>query len=123
MRTRIHRAEYESAASLHAKVNTPSAGRRARASSTRSVERRLIPLHRLGEGVPAQVLVKLESLNPGRQHQGSRRRGHGRGGRTARLAAARRHDHRGHGRQHGRRVWRWRPRSRGIAASSSCRTR
>ena len=25
----------------------------------------LIPLHRLGEGVPATVLVKLESLNPG----------------------------------------------------------
>ena len=26
MRTRIHRAEYESAASLHAKVNTPRLG-------------------------------------------------------------------------------------------------
>ena len=64
MRTRIHRAEFESAASLHAKVNTP------RLSTSRTIldtigRTPLIPLHRLAEGVPAQVLVKLESLNPG----------------------------------------------------------
>jgi cystathionine beta-synthase len=64
MRTRIHRAEYESAASLHAKVNTP------RLSMSESVldtigRTPLIPLRRLAEGVPAHVLVKLESLNPG----------------------------------------------------------
>jgi cystathionine beta-synthase len=64
MRTRIHRAEYASAASLHAKVNTP------RLSMSESVldtigRTPLIPLRRLAEGVPALVLVKLESLNPG----------------------------------------------------------
>ena len=64
MRTRIHRAEYESAASLHAKVNTP------RLSMSESVldtigRTPLIPLRRLGEGMPAPVLIKLESLNPG----------------------------------------------------------
>jgi cystathionine beta-synthase len=64
MRTRIHRAEYESAASLHAKVNSP------RLSMSESVldtigRTPLIPLRRLAEGVPAHVLVKLESLNPG----------------------------------------------------------
>ena len=64
MRTRIHRAEYESAASLHAKVNTPRL--RTSQSVLDTIGRTpLIPLHRLGEGVPAQVLVKLESLNPG----------------------------------------------------------
>jgi cystathionine beta-synthase len=64
MRTRIHRAEYESAASLHAKVNTPRMG--TSESILDTIGRTpLIPLHRLGEGVPAHVLVKLESLNPG----------------------------------------------------------
>src|ERR1700677_1161766 len=64
MRTRIHRAEYESAASLHAKVNTPRLGTSQSVLDTIG-RTPLIPLHRLGEGVPAQVLVKLESLNPG----------------------------------------------------------
>jgi cystathionine beta-synthase len=64
MRTRIHRAEYESAASLHAKVNIP---RMATSQSVLDTIGRtpLIPLHRLGEAVPAHLLVKLESLNPG----------------------------------------------------------
>jgi cystathionine beta-synthase len=64
MRTRIHRAEYESAASLHAKVNSPRLG--ASQNVLETIGRTpLIPLHRIAEGVPAQVLVKLESLNPG----------------------------------------------------------
>jgi cystathionine beta-synthase len=64
MRTRIHRAEYESAASLHAKVNTPRL--RMSQSVLDTIGRTpLIPLNRLGQGVPAEVLVKLESLNPG----------------------------------------------------------
>ena len=64
MRTRIHRAEHESAASLHAKVNTPRLGMSESVLDTIG-RTPLIPLHRLGEGVPAHVLVKLESLNPG----------------------------------------------------------
>src|SRR5271156_6590537 len=64
MRTRIHRAEYESAASLHAKVN--SSRLRTSESVLDTIGRTpLIPLHRLAEDVPAAVLVKLESLNPG----------------------------------------------------------
>jgi cystathionine beta-synthase len=64
MRTKIHRAEHGSAASLHAKVNAP---RLAPSQSILDTIGRtpLIPLHRLGEGVPARVFVKLESLNPG----------------------------------------------------------
>ena len=63
----------------------------------------LIPLHRLVRGVPAEVLVKLESLNPGgsikdrvgvAMVEEAERRG---------LAATGRNDHRGDGRQHGRR--------------------
>jgi cystathionine beta-synthase len=64
MRTRIHHAEHDSAASLHAKVNTPRLGMSESVLDTIG-RTPLIRLHRLGEGVPAQVLVKLESLNPG----------------------------------------------------------
>ena len=47
MRTRIHRAEHESAASLHAKVNNPQL---ATSQSVRDVIGRtpLLPLRRLG---------------------------------------------------------------------------
>jgi cystathionine beta-synthase len=64
MRTRIHRAEHESAASLHAKVNTPRLGPSESVLDTIG-RTPLVPLHRLSEGVPARVMVKLESLNPG----------------------------------------------------------
>jgi cystathionine beta-synthase len=64
MRTRIHRAGYDSAASLHAKVNAPRLGTTQTVLDTIG-RTPLLPLHRLAEGVPAQVLVKLESLNPG----------------------------------------------------------
>ena len=64
MRTRIHRAEHESAASLHAKVNSPRLGMSQTVLD--AIGRTpLLPLHRLSAGVPAKVLVKLESSNPG----------------------------------------------------------
>ena len=64
MRTKIHRAEHESAASLHAKVNSPRLGMSQTVLD--AIGRTpLIPLHRLTAGVPAKVLVKLESSNPG----------------------------------------------------------
>jgi cystathionine beta-synthase len=64
MRTRIHRAEHESAASLHAKVNSLRLGMSLTVLD--AIGRTpLIPLHRLSAGVPAKVLVKLESSNPG----------------------------------------------------------
>jgi len=64
MRTRIDRAGYDSAASLHAKVNAPRLGTSETVLDTIG-RTPLLPLHRLAEGVPAQVMVKLESLNPG----------------------------------------------------------
>ncbi len=64
MRTRIHRAEHGSAAALHAKVNSPRLGMSQSILDTIG-RTPLVPLRRLQEGVPAQIFVKLESLNPG----------------------------------------------------------
>ena len=49
----------------------------------------LVQLRQLAQDVPAQVLVKLEVAQSWRQHQGPRRRCHGRRGRAARAGSSR----------------------------------
>ena len=63
----------------------------------------LVRLRRLADGRAGDGLRQGRVAQPRRQRQGPRRPGHDRRGRAARLAAARRHHHRGHRRQHRRR--------------------
>jgi len=66
MRTRTHRVDQGESAHTHPDAIRGAAPRGISETILDTIGRTpLIPLHRLGEGVPARILVKLESLNPG----------------------------------------------------------
>jgi cystathionine beta-synthase len=66
MRTRTHRVDQGESAHAHPDAIRGAAPWAISETILDTIGRTpLIPLHRLGEGLPARILVKLESLNPG----------------------------------------------------------